>query len=252
MPPSQFWNPEVYEARHAFVWQLGEDLVHMLEPKPGERILDLGCGTGQLTRKIADSGADVLGLDASPDMIGQARQNYPELRWVLADASRMSFDGEFDAVFSNAALHWMLDADAVGQGIGRALRPGGRFVAEFGGKGNVARIESAIQNIAARYFENPPRKRTFYPSVGEYSRLLESCRLEVRMARLFDRPTPLEGANGIEDWIRQFKWYFFDPLPAARAAQALEETVELLRPALFRDGRWWADYRRLRLLAVKL
>jgi trans-aconitate methyltransferase len=247
------WDPELYEARHSFVWELGEGLVDLLDPKPGERILDLGCGPGQLTRKIADRGAELTGLDVSPEMIGQARQNFPELRFVLQDAAAMQFDAEFDAVFSNAALHWMLDANAVAQGIARALRPHGRLAAELGGKGNIARLEQAIQTVAARYHSPGalPRKRTFYPSLAEYSALLERCGLEVRMAQVFDRPTPLDGPHGMDDWIRQFKWYYFETLPGEQAESAVREVIELLRPALWREGRWYADYRRLRILAIK-
>lgn len=250
--PKTSWNPELYESRHAFVWQFGEQLIELLDPKPGEKILDLGCGPGQLTQKIAERGAEVMGLDASPEMIGQARQNYPHLRFVLEDAAAMRFDSEFDAVFSNAALHWMLDATAVAEKIARALRPKGRLVAELGGKGNIAQIEGAIQTVASRYYSSPlPAPRTHYPSVAEYASVLEGCRLEVQIAQLFDRPTPLEGVQGMENWIRQFKWYYFEPLPAPQSGRALRETLELLKAPLFREGKWFADYRRLRLVAVK-
>ncbi len=209
--------PELYEARHAFVWQLGEGLIKLLDPKPGECILDLGCGTGQLTRKIADSGAEVVGLDVSPEMIGQARQNFPELRFVLEDAAAMPFENEFDAVFSNAALHWMLDFSGVAKAVSKALRKGGRFVAELGGKGNIQEIERTIEAIARRRLGDAlPERRTLYPSVGEYSSILEAQGLEVRSAVLFDRPTPLEGPEGMANWIRQFKSYCFEPLPAVQ------------------------------------
>lgn len=193
------WDTELYEAQHGFVWKFGEDLIQLLDPRKGERILDLGCGTGQLTQKIAERGADVLGLDASPEMIGQARQNFPSLQFLLKDAAAMEFLEEFDAVFSNAALHWMLDAPAVAKGMFRALRKGGRLVAELGGVGNIRQIEGAIETVLLRYLGNhlPPR-RTFFPSIGEYAGVLESCGLEVRSAVLFDRPTPLEGKDGME------------------------------------------------------
>lgn len=250
--PTMSWNPELYEARHGFVWQFGKGVVELLDPQPGEKILDLGCGTGQLTQKIADHKAEVIGLDVSPEMIGQARQNFPHLRFVLQDATAMQFEGEFDAVFSNAALHWILDATGVAQAVGRALRRGGRFVAELGGKGNIATIEQAISEVLPAYCQGRmPEPRTFYPSIAEYAALLENCGLEMRTAHLFDRPTPLEGPDGMESWIRQFKWYHFDSLPAEEREQALLETVESLRPALFREGRWYADYRRLRIVAVK-
>ncbi len=247
------WDAELYEARHAFVWQFGESLIELLEPKPGERILDLGCGPGQLTKKIAESGADVTGLDASTEMIGQARQNYPELRFVLQDATRMEFDGEFDGVFSNAALHWMLNASAVANGIARALRKGGRLVAELGGKGNIRKLELGLEAVLARYLGDAlPKKRTFFPSISEYSSILESHALEVRSAVLFDRPTPLEGSRGMENWLRQFSQVYLDAVPAHLRERALGDVVEELRPELFRDGKWFADYRRLRIMAVRV
>jgi len=247
------WDAELYEARHGFVWQFGEDVVELLDPKPGERILDLGCGTGHLTEKIAARGAEAIGLDASPEMIGQARQNYPRRQFRLADAARMEFDNEFDAIFSNAALHWMLDSSGVASGVARALRTGGRFIAELGGKGNIQEIERAIRAVVARYNGGGlPEDRTFFPSIGQYSALLEAHPLEVRAARLFDRPTPLQGETGMEIWIRQFKWFYFETISVPQREKALQETVEELRPALFRGGTWYADYRRLRITAVKV
>lgn len=247
------WDPERYEAQHAFVWQLGEALIDLLGAKPGERILDLGCGTGQLTQRIAERGATVTGLDASPEMIGQARQNYPQLQFTLKDAAAIEFDGEFDAVFSNAALHWMLNASAVAKAVARALRPNGRFVAELGGKGNIRHIERAIESVAQRcHGDRVPERRTFYPSVGEYAALLEAHGLEVRSAVLFDRPTRLQGEKGMENWIRQFKWFYFEGLPAGQREQALHDAVEALRPVLCKEGNWEADYRRLRVFAVKI
>jgi len=247
------WDAELYEARHGFVWRLGEGVVESLNPQPGERILDVGCGTGQLTQKISESGANVLGLDASPDMIGQARQNYPGLKCVLADAATMKFESEFDAVFSNAALHWMLDRAGVAAGVARALKKGGRFVAEMGGKGNVRILEGAIEKIAAKYHDGPiPERRTYYPALGEYAALLEEHGLEVRFAQLFDRPTPLEGEDGMANWVRQFKWYYFEALRAGQQKEALREIIEELRPALRSGEVWYADYRRLRISAVKI
>ena len=248
----QKWDTELYEARHAFVWQLGQSMVELLDPKPGERVLDLGCGPGQLTDKIAEHGAAVVGLDSSPEMIGQARQNYPHLHFVLQDAASMTFEDEFDAVFSNAALHWMLDAAAVARGMYRALRRGGRLTAEFGGHGNVRAIETAVRNTAARYARDDVAWRRFYPSIGEYSSLLEAQGFEVRFAHLFDRPTPLEGEKGMEIWIRQFCWFYFESLPQPERDKALGETIEELRPILYREGEWFADYRRLRIIAAKV
>lgn len=246
------WDTELYEGQHAFVWKYGEGLLTTLDPKPGERVLDVGCGTGQLTQKIAEAGTEVLGLDASPEMIGQARQNFPQLQFVLSDAAAMEFREEFDAVFSNAALHWMLNASAVAGAMFRALRKGGRLVAEMGGQGNIRRIESAIEAVLVRYLgDHLPPRRTFFPSIGEYAGVLESAGFEVRSALLFDRLTPLEGNAGMEQWLRQFAAYYFEALSREHAAQAEWEVVEELRPLLFKDSRWHADYRRLRITAVK-
>ncbi len=240
------WDTELYEARHNFVWRMGEGVVELLEPRSGERILDLGCGPGQLTKKISESGAQVVGVDASPSMIGQARQNFPELRFVLQDAAVLSFDNEFDAVFSNAALHWMLDPAAVVKCVAKALKPGGRFVAEMGGKGNIKTIVAAIHQVVTKYHPLPP-SRQYYPSISEYATILEAHGLEVRNAQLFDRPTPLEGEAGIENWLKQFKSYYFEGLPPS----ALAEVIANLRPKLHSAAGWIADYRRLRFTAVK-
>ncbi len=249
----QKWDAELYEARHGFVWQFGQGLIEILKPKTGERILDVGCGTGQLTEQIAASGATVVGLDSSPDMIGQARQNFPRLSFVLESVTKMTFLNEFDAIFSNAALHWVLDASAAAQAMGRALRKGGRFVAELGGQGNIQTIERAIVSTVARYLgDNLPASNNYFPSVGEYASLLEAAGFEVRTAELYDRPTPLEGDRGMANWIRQFKWFYFEALPPERRQQALEEVLEDLAPELRKASIWVADYRRLRLTATKL
>src|SRR5579875_1951697 len=244
MPTRSEWDAERYEAQHSFVWQFGESVIELLDPKPGECILDLGCGPGQLTQKIAERGAEVVGVDSSPEMIGQARQNFPHLRFVLQDAAAMEFQNEFDAVFSNAALHWMLNLSGVAKAVAGALRSGGRFVAEMGGKGNIAMIEKAVESVVARYSSGPiPARRTYYPSLAEYASVLEAQGLETRYAVVFDRPTPLAGENGMENWIRQVKWYYFEALPGERREAAVRETVDELRPVLYRDEQWQADYR---------
>jgi trans-aconitate methyltransferase len=227
------WDAALYESGFQFVWEHGTGVVSLLEPKPGERILDLGCGTGHLTAQIAAAGALTLGIDASPAMVAQARQNFPKLTFQLVDAADFQSDSIFDAVFSNAALHWMLDPQRVATAIARALKPGGRFVAELGGKGNIAAIEGAIRS----------NTRNYYPSVSEYSTVLEQNGFEVRLMTLFDRPTPLEGGeNGLREWIQTFR---------ADNSRPVEEVEAELRPRLFQDGRWVADYRRLRFIAVR-
>jgi len=249
----QKWDAELYEAKHSFVWQFGQALIERLNPQSGERVLDVGCGPGQLTAKIAESGADVVGLDASPEMIGQARQNFPKLSFVLENATSMHFDGEFDAIFSNAALHWVLDAQSAAHAMSRALRRSGRLVAEFGGHGNIQTIESAIVSTLARYLgDNVSASNNYYPSIGEYAKVLEGAGFEVRVAELYERPTPLEGENGMANWIRQFKWFYLEALPAEQRPQALKDVLEELAPMLRNADGWFADYRRLRVIAVKV
>ncbi len=242
------WNAEQYEGRHSYVWQFGGSLVELLQPRQGERILDLGCGTGQLTAEIAASGAQVVGLDSSPDMLGQARQNYPKLKFVLADATSFSFEEPFDAVFSNAALHWVKDAEASVQCIAAALRPGGRIVAEFGGQGNIREILAALGAVFGAAAEELCPWR--FCGISEYTTLLEQHGLEVRQASLFDRPTPLEGERGMEDWIEMFCGSYFRDLSADRAKEKVREVAAHLRPKLYREGVWILDYRRLRVVAV--
>ena len=246
---STSWDPGQYERAYSWVWQLGAGVLELLAPKPGERILDVGCGTGQLTAEIAKQGARVVGLDSSPNMIGQARQNYPGLEFVLGDATSFRFEEPFDAVFSNAALHWVKDAEAAVEAIARSLRQDGRFVAEFGGHGNTGSILAALRAVLGA--EADTRCPWYYPRIGEYTPLLERQGLEVRQAELFDRPTSLEGENAMDNWIEMFCGPFFKDIPAERAAEMKRETVTLLRRERYRNGVWSVDYRRLRIVAIK-
>jgi trans-aconitate methyltransferase len=152
------WDSSLYDDRHSFVWKKSADLIELLALQPGERTLDLGCGTGHLTASIAERGAEVIGLDASPSMVAQARQNYPKLKFVLADARDFRFDTPFDAVFSNAALHWVPEAERVIESVARALKPGGRFVLEMGGKGNIARLTDAFESVLREMVFPKPRR----------------------------------------------------------------------------------------------
>src|ERR1700719_4137852 len=163
------WDPQDYQKRHAYVFQYGEALLDLLAPQAGERILDLGCGAGQLTAAIAQTGAVAFGLDASPEMIAQARANFPALDFRIGDATNFSVDPPLDAVFSNAALHWVKNAEAVAACISRALKPAGRLVAEFGGHGNIQSIVNAIRQVLG-----PVELPWFFPSIGEYASVLET------------------------------------------------------------------------------
>ncbi len=248
------WNPSRYDEKHAYVWSLAADLIDLLSPKPGERILDLGCGTGHLTARIAELGAEVIGIDASAEMIAQARKNYPDLRFEIQDARDFRFDLPFDAVFSNAALHWIKEPERVIACIERALKPGGRFVAEFGGKGNIQRIVGAIKAACQAVGSSLKEESIpwYFPSLGEYAALLERNGLAVTEASLFDRPTALEGGEaGLRDWIETFAASLLQHLPPDRRPAVIQSIEEVLRPTLFQNGIWQADYKRLRLKAIK-
>lgn len=247
---SQDWSASLYEGAHSFVWKRAGDLIPLLDPKPGERILDLGCGTGQLTEKLAALGAQVVGLDSSPEMVAQARQNYPKLTFVLADARTLSFEAPFDAVFSNAALHWIREADAVVSSVAGALRPGGRFVAEFGGKRNIAALLAAVNRVLER------RGYTvdfhwYFPSIGEFAAVLERHGFEVAQAAHFDRFTPLDDSeHGVEHWLEMFGAPLLKQAPAREHAAIRREVQAEARTALWREGGWHMDYVRLRVAAV--
>jgi trans-aconitate methyltransferase len=246
------WDPGLYDAKHSFVWERAADVLELLAPQPGERILDLGCGTGHLTAKIAESGAKVVGLDSSPEMIAEAKRNYPELEFVVGDARDFRFEVPFDAVFSNAMLHWIPEPERVAQSVGVALVSGGRFVAEFGGQGNVERLVSGLRRArtAIGFPVEAGYTPWYFPTIGEYASLLETQGLEVTFALLFDRPTPLEdGEAGLRNWIRMFGSSFLTGIPPAKQDELIFIAEQQLRKEMFHDGKWHADYRRLRVAA---
>jgi trans-aconitate methyltransferase len=248
------WNSELYQSSHAFVWEFGRDLLAMLAPKSSERILDVGCGAGQLTSEIAKSGAEVIGVDQSRQMIDAARENYSELQFAVADIAATEYDSEFDAVFSNAALHWVRNQQGAITAIARALKPGGRFVFEMGGRGNIQQIWSAaVRALTEMGVQNPEKLSPwFYPSIGEYAPMLEERGMLVTFAVLFDRPTPLEGGErGLRDWLEMFGMFASNVLSTDQREELMRRIETLARPALFRDGVWTVDYKRLRMIAVK-
>lgn len=244
----QTWSAASYDTHARFVSDLGGAVLEWLDPKHGESILDVGCGDGALTAEIAARGCRVTGVDTSEDFLAACRNRGLDVRNM--DGQSLSFDGEFDAVFSNAALHWMTDAPAVVSGVWRALHPGGRFVAEFGGHGNVAAIVTAMRAVALRRGGDAgPACPWYFPSPDIYRGLLEGHGFEVRRIGLFPRPTALP--TGMASWLMLFRKPFFEQFEK-NAESALEEAVELLRPSLCDgNGQWTADYVRLRVEAVK-
>jgi trans-aconitate 2-methyltransferase len=251
--PRVNWDAETYDRSMGFVSRLGAGVLEWLNPQAGERILDFGCGTGDLAAQIAKSGAEVVGLDISPEMVEQARRKYPDLTFKVGDATQVRFAEPFDAVFSNAALHWMRDAAGAAAAISAALKPGGRLAAEFGGAGNVESIVRAARDTAAAAgradaFAMP----WYYPTVGEYASLLEQHGLETRMALLFDRPTRLErGEQGLIEWLEMFGSGMFPFASESEKRSWFEEIAARLRSSRYKEGCWVVDYRRIRICAVK-
>jgi len=248
------WDAGLYDDKHSFVWKLAAGVLELLDAQSGERVLDLGCGTGHLTAKIAETGAHVMGVDRSPEMIRQAREKYPALRFEVMDAREISLNETFDAVFSNATLHWIREPEGVIAGIKKSLRPGGRFVAEFGGKGNTEELVKALGRAWERLgLTGPAPHPWYYPGIPEYTGLLEKHGFEVTHATLFDRPTPLDdGARGLRNWLEMFGSAFVEGLPDAVREKLLTEIERELRPKLFQDDHWVMDYRRLRVVARRL
>jgi len=248
------WNPELYNDKHAFVYQYGQGILSWLEPKANERILDVGCGSGQLTSQIKEKAAWVVGMDSSPEMIADARSKYPSVAFEVGNASDFEFNQQFDAIFSNAVLHWVTDYEGAVTCMYRNLKPGGRLVAEFGGKGNVQNIVGTLRKVLAKYgyHEQAEKQLWYYPSIGEYATVLEKAGFRVTRAEHFDRPTELADADtGIIDWLSMFAKQFFDGVSDADAKAIKAEVQETLKPVSFTDGKWYADYKRIRVMAIK-
>jgi trans-aconitate methyltransferase len=248
------WNPSLYQSSHAFVWEYGRELVGLLAPRAGERILDVGCGTGQLTAEMARAGAEVVGVDHSPAMIEQARGNFPGLRFEVADVTEIEYREQFDAVFSNAVLHWVPAADVAASAIARALKPEGRLVAEFGGRGNTQALLAAVYRSMEALGIVEPQKYNpwFYPTIGEYASLLERHAMEVHFAALFDRPTALDGGErGLASWLGMFGTRLLARVPDEKRDEFQRLVEQAAAARLWRDGKWWVDYRRLRVTAQK-
>lgn len=244
---TQIWDSKEYAKNARFVSDLGVPALELLAPQSGEHILDVGCGDGVLTRKMADLGCKVVGLDSSAELVASARSLGLEV--VQKSAFDMSFGPEFDAVFSNAALHWMQDADAVIRGVARALRPRGRFVAEMGGYGCVRTLQSALmEELSDRGYDGRAANPWYFPKVADYVARLAAGGFDVDYIALFPRPTPLPG--DVMGWLTTFCGSFTAVLPHEERTNYLECVRERIRPQLCDDsGDWTADYVRLRFKA---
>lgn len=245
------WDAQRYDSQHRFVAQYGQDLLSLLPENHSCSVLDIGCGTATLTEELSKRYQRVVGLDASKNMISQAQQNYPELNFVCQDALSMTYQQEFDIVFSNAVFHWIDNHDLLLTRIHEALKPGGVIVAEMGAYKNCDAILQAFKSCFEKkgYRFNSPY---FYPKTDDYQALLEEHGFEVEMIVDFDRPTPLtEGEQGLRNWIIQFYEQNLCRMPKEKQAEVLSEVETLLKPVLWHDTIWVADYRRLRFKAVK-
>jgi trans-aconitate methyltransferase len=243
------WHPDSYSKHARFVSDLGEPLLHLLDPRPGEWIVDLGCGDGALTERIAAAGSSVFGVDSSFALLQVARQR--GLNVSRMDGQCLALRSRFDAVFSNAALHWMKQAEAVIEGITRCLKPGGRFVGEFGGKGNVENIRNALHSgLRGRNVDPWTVDPWYYPAAEDYAALLKTFAFRVDRIELIPRPTPLPG--DIADWLGVFAQPFTRAIAERERKNFIEEVRATLESELRKaDGTWYADYVRLRFKVVR-
>lgn len=246
---AQTWNAEVYEKNARYVSDLGAPVVELLAPESGERILDVGCGDGVLTKKLQNMGCEMVGIDSSPEFVAAAK--HLGLNAAVMDAARMDFREEFDAVFSNAALHWMKAADSVIANVFTALRPGGRFVAECGGKDCVKTIHTALIDVLnKRGYDGQAASPWYFPSAEEYGERLRRAGFEVEYIEVIPRPTPLP--QGIIGFLETFADSFTALLPETERAAFIAEVSTRVQPILQKeDGSWFADYTRLRFKATK-
>jgi trans-aconitate methyltransferase len=245
------WDADRYQRQFGFVSTFGGDVLELLDPAPGETVLDLGCGTGELAAELQRRGTRVLALDSDPAMVAAARRRLGDDRVLLADGHDFTLPEPVDAVFSNAALHWMPGPAAVAGQVRAALRPGGRFVAELGGAGNIGAILEALGAALGEAGLPGPASPWYFPTPAQYATVLEAAGFRVARMEHFPRPTPLDGGpDGLADWLAMFGGSLTAAVPAALRERVVARTCELAAPRLWRDDRFVADYWRLRFLAV--
>lgn len=247
------WNAQNYQDNFCFVSQYGEDVMELLTIPEGSRVIDLGCGNGTLTEKLAERGYTVTGIDASKDMLALAQKEHPDLTFIQGDALSFTLEEKADAIFSNAVFHWIdeKNQEIMIANIADQLREGGELVCEFGGRGCAEAVHSTLEKCFAERGLLYPR--TFYfPTVGEYTPLLEKHGLRVEYATLFDRPTPQNSEHGVIDWINMFVTKPFEGMDDKVKNDILQETENTLYERLFLGGKWYIDYVRIRIRARKM
>lgn len=248
------WNAGLYDQKHDFVYKFGEDVVQLLAPAAGERILDLGCGTGHLTSVIAASGATVIGIDSSAEMVAKAKKTYPSLLFEVSDATNFQYDVPFDAIFSNAVLHWVTAKDAAIRCICNNLKRGGRLVLEMGAKENIRHIITALKEVLREYgyVAQASKELWYFPSLSEYATDLENAGLIVQYATYFKRDTELkDNENGIVDWLKMFASPLLEGVRETELLAIMAKVQDRLTPTNFKNNKWYADYYRLRMVAAK-
>ncbi|WP_153730757.1 class I SAM-dependent methyltransferase [Sporosarcina obsidiansis] len=247
------WNAELYDKKHKFVSNFGEDLVSLLHPQRGEHILDVGCGTGDLAYEISKSGATVTGIDAAQSMIEAAQEKYPHMHFSVQDGESFSFEPQFHAVFSNAAIHWMKNQQKVVQNCFDALLPTGRFVAELGGANNIQSIVEAMKTTSDRLsiLYDETLFPWVFPTKDEMSKHLENAGFTMITIKHYERPTPLVGEEGLRNWLEMFSNHMFNHLTNDEKEALYSECERILRPQLYKENGWVADYWRIRFIAQK-
>ncbi|MFD2825430.1 class I SAM-dependent methyltransferase [Leeuwenhoekiella polynyae] len=248
------WEADLYREKHGFVFDYGKDLISMLNPKNGERILDLGCGTGELTAEIAESGADLVGIDASVEMIKAAQDKFSKIKFIEARGESFIDSEQYDAIFSNATLHWILNPEAAISAMYSNLKPDGRLLLEMGGNGNIETIISALSAVLKEkgYLKQSRTINWYFPKLGTYCHFLEQRGFQVTFAHLYERPTKLKDPEtGIIDWLKMFAGKYFTDIPENDAAEIRKITQQRVHESLYKDGFYYADYKRLRICALK-
>ncbi|APH05025.1 class I SAM-dependent methyltransferase [Bacillus weihaiensis] len=247
------WDATLYDEKHAFISEFGNQLIELLAPKKGEKILDLGCGTGDLAHTLSEQQVNVVGVDQSKSMISKAQIKYPHIPFIVKDALKLEDKNEFDAVFSNATLHWIKAPELALDRIYCSLKQGGRFVAEFGGKGNVRIITDEvirqIERLGVDFNDN--HYPWYFPSIGEYTTIMEKVGFRVTYAEHFDRFTALENENGLRNWLKMFGSSLFHGINEDEKELIVAEVEKKLRPILYKNGKWFADYKRIRVIGLK-
>ena len=248
------WNPKLYNDKHSFVYEYGKELISLLDPKPNETILDLGSGSGQLTYQIGKLVKKIIGIDSSENMVSDAKAKFPNIEFKVANITSFQSKQKFDSIFSNATLHWVKDHTAAINCMYQNLKPNGKIVLEFGGKGNLKPMINQLRKSLSKknYIEQSKLDTWYFPSIGQYSTELEKAGFRVAMAEHFDRPTALEDKkNGIIDWLSMFAKQFFVNIDENNAKDIKDQVQRALKPNYFKDGKWILDYKRIRIIAIK-